>query len=163
MNYCYETVETKYPKLVQEYGVSRAILLEKFRETPNAVLFATRSFWEGIDVKGDDLVLVVIHKLPFETPSDLVYSSKTEKIDKELGQGKSWFNYTLPDTCLKLKQGVGRLIRSKTDKGVIAILDSRISYKGYGKVVVKSLPPSYITQKLEKVKNFYAKINGKKR
>jgi hypothetical protein len=85
--------------------------LAEFKETPNAVLFGTKSFWEGIDVKGNDLVLVIIHKIPFETPSDLVYQSKIERIDKKLGKGKHWGRYTIPDACLRLKQGVGRLIR----------------------------------------------------
>ena len=150
-------VDIPYPKLMQSNGISRAKLLEDFKATPNAVLFATKSFWEGIDVRGDQLLQVIVDKLPFENPSDLVYASKIERIDSHLGQGKSWSKYTVPDMCLKLKQGIGRLIRSKTDIGVISIMDARINYKGYGKTVIKSLPPAYRTQQLEKVKTFYKK------
>lgn len=159
MKYFYDIVETDYPKLIQDNGTSRVKLLEDFKKIPNAVLFATRSFWEGVDVQGDDLVLVVIHKLPFETPTDIVYSSKIEKIDEEFGKGSHWIKFTIPDMCLKLKQGVGRLIRSATDVGVIAVLDSRINFRNYGKAVLNSLPPAYRTQKLEKIKAFYLSKN----
>lgn len=155
----YETVDAPYPKLIQDNGISRVQLLEEFKNTPNAVLFATKSFWEGVDVKGEKLSMVIIHKLPFENPSDLVYSSKIEKIDKKLGKGKHWSKFTIPDACLKLKQGVGRLIRSQTDTGVIAILDARINYQGYGKIVLRSLPNAYRTQKLEKVKLAFKRWN----
>ena len=151
----YQMVNTNYPKLIQARGISRAHLLEEFKETPHAVLFATRSFWEGVDVIGDNLVLVVIHKLPFENPSDLLYSSKIERIDEKLGKGKHWTKYTIPDTCLKLKQGCGRLLRSKTDFGTIALLDARVNFRNYGKMVVNSLPPAPRTQKLEDVGRFY--------
>lgn len=151
----YQMVNTGYPKLIQAKGISRAHLLEEFKKTPHAVLFATRSFWEGVDVVGDNLVLVVIHKLPFENPSDLLYSSKIEKIDEKLGKGKHWMKYTIPDVCLKLKQGGGRLIRGKKDFGTIALLDARVNFRNYGKMVVNSLPPAPRTQKLEDVKEFY--------
>lgn len=155
MRNTYERVEIPYPKLIQDNGISRVQLLEEFKNTPNAVLFATKSFWEGVDVKGEQLSMVIIHKLPFDNPSDLIYSSKIEKIDKELGKGKSWMTLTIPSMCLGLKQGVGRLIRSKTDKGVIAILDARINYHNYKKIVLNTLPPAYRTQKLEKVEVFF--------
>ena len=157
MHETYQAVDIDYPKLVQREGISRAHLLEEFKETPNAVLFATRSFWEGIDIQGDGLRLVIIHKIPFENPRDLLYSSKTKRIDEELGKGKHWMTYTIPDACLKLKQGVGRLIRSKTDFGVIALLDARVNFRSYGKTVMNTLPPAYKTQKLENVKDFYSK------
>jgi ATP-dependent DNA helicase DinG len=152
----FESVNVPYPKLVQSEGISRAELLKQFKKTPHAVLFATKSFWEGIDVKGNALILVVIHKLPFENPADLVYTSKIERIEERLGKGKHWTRYTIPDACLKLKQGVGRLIRSKTDIGVIALLDARVNYQSYGKAFLSALPQAaYRTQKLEKVKRFY--------
>ena len=163
MNYCYDAVDIPYPKLLQGNGISRSKLLKEFRETPNAVLFATKSFWEGVDVRGDELMMVIIHKIPFENPRNLLYASKIEKIDKILGQGKHWTRFTIPDACLKLKQGVGRLIRSKTDVGIIAILDSRINYQNYGKTVVASFPPAYRTQKLERVKRFYERIYSNKK
>jgi len=151
----HKEVNTKYPKLVQSRGISRAMLLEEFKKTPNAVLFATRSFWEGVDVQGDELMSVIIHKLPFNNPSDLVYSSKVERIDEEYGKGQHWTRYTIPDACLKLKQGVGRLIRSKTDIGTIALLDARVNYRSYKNAVLNSLPPAFRTQKLEHIKEFY--------
>lgn len=149
----HQIVNTQYPKLVQKEGMSRAYVLKKFRETPHAVLFATKSFWEGVDVPG--MNLVVIYKLPFETPSDLLYSSKIKRIDEKLGKGKHWMKYTVPDVCLKLKQGIGRLIRNKNDFGVIALLDARVNFRNYGKIVVNTLPPAYRTQRLEKVKKFF--------
>ena len=155
MEECYRIVDVPYPKLVQDGQTPRTKLLEQFKTTPNAVLFATRSFWEGVDVKGAQLSMVIIHKIPFETPSDIVYSSKIERIDKKFGVGKHWGKYTIPDACLKLKQGVGRLIRSTTDVGVIALLDARVNFRNYGKAVVSAMPPAYRTQKMEKVKAFF--------
>lgn len=162
MQDAYRFVETEYPKMIQgEEGLTRVQLLEKFKSTPNAILFATKTFWEGVDIVGSKLSLVIIHKIPFENPSDLVFSSKCEKIDKKAGRtGVSFIKYAVPDACIRLKQGVGRLIRSSTDTGVIALLDSRVMFKGYGKVVLASLPPAYTTQKLEKVKAFFDKIDS---
>jgi ATP-dependent DNA helicase DinG len=151
----YSRVDIPYPKLIQGDGISRANLLKEFRKIENAVLFATKSFWEGVDVQGDDLVLVIIHKIPFGNPSDLLYKSRIEKVDEKLGKGKHWIRYTIPDACLKLKQGAGRLIRNKTDRGVIALLDARVNYRNYGKAVVNSLPPAPRTQSLNKVRGFY--------
>ena len=159
MREMYDMVTIPYPKFIQNSDITRVQTLEDFRNTPNAVLFATKSFWEGVDIKGDQLSIVIIHKIPFENPSDLVYSSKIEQIDKRLGKGKSWSRFTIPDACLKLKQGAGRLIRSQEDKGVIALLDARINYQNYGKIILDSLPPAYRTQKLEKVKSFFEKWN----
>lgn len=159
MEYFYDIVNTPYPKLIQSSGVSRITLLETFKNTANAVLFATRSFWEGVDIKGDGLLQVIIPKLPFEIPSDIVYSSKIAKIDEKLGKGKHWTKYTIPDMCLKLKQGVGRLIRSTTDVGAISILDARINYQNYGKAVINTLPSAYRTQKLDIVEKFYKRWN----
>lgn len=160
MQNCYSEVRTKYPKLIQNSGVTRVQLLEEFKNTPGAVLFATKTFWEGVDIKGDKLRLVIIHKIPFENPYDLVFSSKCEKIDNKYGKGQSFIRLSIPDACIKLKQGVGRLIRSTTDTGVIALLDARVNYKSYGSIIVESLPPAYRTQKMEKVKSFFDKING---
>jgi ATP-dependent DNA helicase DinG len=153
----HEQVTVPYPKLIQTQDNSRTTLLEEFKNTPNAVLFATKSFWEGVDVRGEQLSQVIIHKLPFSNPSDIIYASKTEKIDNKFGKGAHWKKYTIPEACLNLKQGIGRLIRSKTDKGVISILDSRINYQNYGKTVLNSLPLAYRTQKLENVKKFFEK------
>lgn len=161
MRYCFETVQIPYPKFIQNSDQTRSQTLEEFKNTEGAVLFATKTFWEGVDIKGDKLRLVIIHKIPFENPYDLVFSSKCEQIDAKYGKKVSFMKYAIPDACIKLKQGVGRLIRSKDDKGVIALLDPRVNYShSYKRQVLDSLPPSYITQQLPKVKNFYAKMYG---
>lgn len=161
MRDCFQQVTTDHPKFMQgEEGQTRAQLLDKFKETPNAILFGTKSFWEGVDIKGEKLSLVIIHKIPFENPKDLVFSSKCEKIDEKYGRGKSFIKYAIPDACLKLKQGAGRLIRSTTDTGVIALLDARVNYASYGERIITSLPPAYRTQKLEKVEKFFERINA---
>jgi len=155
MNSCYEKIDIPYPKLIQSVGVSRRQLLDEFRTTPNAILFATRSFWEGIDIQGEQLSMVVIYKVPFENPSDLIYLSKIRKMDEELGKGAHWMGYTVPDACLKLKQGIGRLIRTRNDMGVIALMDARVNYQNYGKTILGSLPPTYKTQNLDDVRKFF--------
>lgn len=161
MNWAYGMTNTKYPKFKQgQEGLTRAQILEQFKATPNAVLFATASFWEGVDVQGEQLSLVIIYKIPFANPRDLIFSSICEAIDKKAGRkGISFIKYAIPDACLKLKQGAGRLIRSTTDTGVIALLDARVNHARYKDMVIESLPPGYRTQQLNKVESFYAKIN----
>lgn len=158
MNDAYNRVNIPYPKLIQNRDQTRAQVLEEFKNTPNSVLFATKSFWEGVDVRGDKLSLVIIHKIPFENPKDLVFSSKCERIDEKYGRGASFIKLFVPDACIKLKQGVGRLIRSTEDKGVIALLDSRVNFKPYGGIIIDTLPPAYRTQQLEKVRKFCIKL-----
>ena len=159
MEQAYRIVKTEHPKLIQSKDISRQALLEEFKNTPNAVLFATKTFWEGVDIKGDKLSLVIIDKIPFENPSDIVFSAKCEKIDEKYGARKSFIKLFVPDACIKLKQGAGRLIRSQEDRGVIALLDARVNTKPYGNMVIESLPPAYRTQQLGKVANFFEKIN----
>ena len=137
-------------------------MLEKFRATPNAVLFATSSFWQGVDVRGEALSCVIIDKLPFSVPSDPVIAARQRFID---GQGGSSFTeYSVPSAIITLKQGVGRLIRSATDRGVIALLDARLLTKGYGQQFLESLPPCRITQDIDDVEVFFsqAAISSKK-
>jgi len=124
-------------------------LLDRFRDQGNAVLFATASFWEGVDVPGSALRLVIIDKLPFEVPSDPVVAARCERLD-EAGES-SFMRYLVPAAALSLKQGFGRLIRSSRDRGVVAILDSRIRWRGYGKVFLRSLPPARVCESLEEV------------
>ncbi len=124
-------------------------LLDRFRDLGNAVLFATSSFWEGVDVPGSALRLVVIDKLPFEVPSDPVVAARCRRIDEE-GES-SFMRYLVPAAALSLKQGFGRLIRSARDQGVVAILDSRIRQRGYGKVFLRSLPPARMCESLGEV------------
>ena len=142
-----------YPVLVQGRA-SRNALLNRFREETHSVLLAVASFWEGVDVVGESLSCVIIDKLPFEVPSDPVIKARIERI-KEDG-GKPFFDFQVPRAILTLRQGVGRLMRSVTDRGVIAILDVRLYKKGYGRVFLKSLPPSPITRDLADVAEFYA-------
>lgn len=154
MNALYEIVSSRvdFPCFVQG-SMSKTGLLEKFKQTPNAVLFATSSFWQGVDVPGDQLSCVIIDKLPFAVPSDPVVAARTRYIDAQ--GGKSFFEYSVPNAIISLKQGIGRLIRSSTDKGVIALLDSRLRTKSYGKQFLNSLPPAKITTELKDVEDVF--------
>jgi len=156
MNALFELVSMRvnFPCFVQG-SMSKAGLLDQFRQTPNAVLFATSSFWQGVDVQGEQLSCVIIDKLPFAVPSDPIVAARTRFIDES--GGKSFFEYSVPNAIITLKQGIGRLIRSKTDKGVIAILDSRLRTKGYGKDFLNSLPKARITGELKDVAEIFNK------
>ena len=125
--------------LVQGQGAPRKILLERFRSMENAVLFGTASFWQGIDVQGDSLRNVIIVKLPFAVPDEPVIEARLENIQRR--GGNAFMEYSVPEAVIKLKQGFGRLIRSKTDLGIVAILDSRVMTKRYGKIFLEALPP----------------------
>jgi ATP-dependent DNA helicase DinG len=142
-----------FPILMQGEG-SRSGLLEKFRATANSVLFATSSFWQGVDVRGESLSCVIIDKLPFAVPSDPVVAARQRFIDNS--GGSSFTEYSVPAAIITLKQGVGRLIRSTTDRGVIAILDPRLVTKGYGQHFINSLPQCRITQDMEEVESFFS-------
>ncbi|MEZ4659273.1 MAG: ATP-dependent DNA helicase [Caldilineaceae bacterium] len=131
----------------------RDALLAWFKETPYSVLLATRSFWEGVDIPGDDLSLVVLDKMPFPTPGDPLHSARMSNID-ESGQS-SFGNYMLPLMTLALKQGFGRLIRRTTDQGVVAILDERLTSKGYGRQARQDLPPARFSRNFSDVHQFF--------
>ncbi len=154
MNSLYELVSMRvnFPCLVQG-SMSKAGLLDRFRQTPNAVLFATSSFWQGVDVRGEQLSCVIIDKLPFAVPTDPIVAARTRFIDEN--GGKSFFDYSVPQAVITLKQGIGRLIRSKTDKGVIALLDTRLRTKSYGRDFLNSLPRTRITGDLKDVANIF--------
>ena len=141
-----------YPCFLQG-SMSKTGLLEKFRETPNAVLFATSSFWQGVDVRGDQLSCVIIDKLPFAVPTDPIVQARSRFIDEN--GGRSFFDYSVPQAVISLKQGVGRLIRSTTDRGVIAILDPRLRTKSYGRDFLNSLPRMRITVDLADIENLF--------
>lgn len=144
-----------YPLLMQGQG-SRSAILEEFRELKNAILIGSQSFWEGIDVRGEALSLVIIDKLPFAPPDDPVLSARIEKINQE---GRNAFiEYQLPRAVINLKQGAGRLIRDETDRGVLMICDPRLITKSYGKKVWQSLPSMKRTRDLTEVRNFFAQI-----
>lgn len=154
MNALYELVSLRvnFPCFVQG-SMSKAGLLDRFRKTSNAVLFATSSFWQGVDVRGEQLSCVIIDKLPFAVPSDPIVAARTRFIDEN--GGKSFFDYSVPQAVITLKQGIGRLIRSKTDKGVIALLDTRLRTKSYGRDFLNSLPRIRITPELKDVAQFF--------
>ena len=142
-----------YPLLVQGEG-SRTELLLRFRELGNAVLIGSQSFWEGIDVRGDALSLVMIDKLPFAPPDDPVLAARIEKINAE---GRNAFmEYQLPRAVISLKQGAGRLIRDETDRGVLMICDPRLISKSYGKRIWRSLPPMARSREITDVAAFFA-------
>ena len=133
-----EAEKLELPLLIQGEG-SRSELLERFRKLGNAILVASQSFWEGVDVPGDALSVVVIDKLPFAPPDDPVLAARIDNMQKE---GRSPFmEYQLPRAVINVKQGAGRLIRTERDRGVLAICDPRMLTKPYGRRVWQSLPP----------------------
>jgi ATP-dependent DNA helicase DinG len=149
----YERVSGRvsFPLLLQGTA-PRSILLDRFRSTPNAVLFATSSFWQGVDVPGEQLSCVIIDRLPFAVPSDPIVAARVRALTDD---GRNAFaEYQVPEAVLALKQGFGRLIRSKIDRGILAILDNRIQRMQYGKIFLESLPEYKTTQDLSEVARF---------
>jgi len=141
-----------YPILLHGTAPRKA-LLEEFRSTPNAVLFGTSSFWQGVDVQGEALSCVIIDRLPFAVPSDPVVQARM-KVIEEAG-GKPFFDYQVPEAVLTLKQGFGRLIRSLEDRGVLVLLDPRIRRQRYGQTFLASLPPYRMTTTITDVEKFF--------
>lgn len=141
-----------YPMLIQG-DAPRTRLLEEFREKGNAVLLGTGSFWEGVDVRGEALSCVIIDKLPFASPGDPVLQARIDAM-RETG-GNPFMEYQLPQAVITLKQGVGRLIRDVSDRGVLMLCDPRLGSKSYGRIFLDSLPPMSKTLKLEVVQRFY--------
>jgi ATP-dependent DNA helicase DinG len=141
----------RFPMFLQG-DKSKSALLESFRNTPNAVLFATSSFWQGIDVQGEQLSCVVIDKLPFSVPSDPVVAARIAQINES--GGNAFYDYQVPTATILLKQGMGRLIRSKTDRGILALLDKRILTKSYGRIFLRSLPAAPVTSDAKHICNF---------
>jgi ATP-dependent DNA helicase DinG len=142
-----------YPILLHG-NAPRKALLDEFRSTPNAVLFGTSSFWQGVDVQGEALSCVIIDRLPFAVPSDPVVQARMKAIEES--GGKPFFDYQVPEAILTLKQGFGRLIRSLEDRGVLVLLDPRIRRQRYGQSFLQSLPPYRMTQTITDVENFFA-------
>ncbi len=142
-----------YPMLKQG-DMTRLELTRRFREEEGSILFGLKSFWEGVDIAGDALSLVVIDKLPFDPPDDPVHEARVAMMK---AAGENWFGtYVLPQAVLRLKQGIGRLLRTRADRGVMAILDTRLHTKGYGKQVIDALPPARRTSNIRDVERFFA-------
>ncbi len=144
--------EIEYPTLLQGTA-PRSALLEEFRATPHAVLFATSSFWQGVDVPGEQLSCVIIDKLPFAAPGDPVVSARIDNVRKT--GGNPFYDYQIPQAAIALKQGFGRLIRSKSDRGVLVLLDNRITKQRYGQVFFDSLPAYGFTTDAADVEKFF--------
>ena len=154
MNDIYERLlgELDYPMLLQG-SAPKSALLDEFRITPNAVLFGTSSFWQGVDVQGEQLSCVIIDRLPFAVPNDPVVAARVNAINAD--GGNAFFEYQVPSAVITLKQGFGRLIRSLKDRGVLVLLDNRIRTQRYGKVFVESLPPYRRTTDIQDVEYFF--------
>ena len=142
-----------WPLLLQGSG-SKNELLERFRRSPNAILVASQSFWEGVDVKGEQLSVVVIDRLPFNPPDDPVLAACIERINR--AGGNAFMDYQLPRAVIALKQGAGRLIRDETDRGALVICDPRLVEKPYGKRIWRALPPFRRTRDIADVEAFFS-------
>jgi ATP-dependent DNA helicase DinG len=142
-----------FPLLVQGTG-SRSELLARFRALGNAVLLGSQSFWEGVDVRGEALSVVVIDKLPFAPPDDPVLAARIERMRSD--GGNPFTDLQLPQAVLQLKQGAGRLIRGETDRGVLMLCDPRLVARPYGRRIVQSLPPMRLTRDLAEIEDFFA-------
>ena len=149
LNFVAENVETRYP-FKSQGDMPPAKLIKWFKDTPDSVLFATATFWQGIDIKGDDLSLVIIVRLPFSSPGDPVYQERCNRL-----KGRWFYDLALPHATLSLRQGFGRLIRGRDEYGVVAILDTRLVKNSYGRYIVSSLPPADITHDIRDVEAFF--------
>jgi len=153
MKEAYKRLKDRLDFLVLLQGEKpKSYLLNEFKRDINSVLFATHSFWAGVDVQGEALSCVIIDKLPFASPSEPIVEARIEYIGKN--GGNAFYDYQLPSAIITLKQGFGRLIRNRNDKGVLSILDNRMLTRGYGKTFINSLPDCPITDKLEDVEAF---------
>ncbi|MGC2529838.1 MAG: ATP-dependent DNA helicase [Candidatus Acidiferrum sp.] len=161
MNELFERVRTRVPfPLLLQGTAPRSALLERFKNTPGAVLFATASFWQGVDVPGEQLSCVIVDRLPFAVPSDPIVAARVAALQED---GRNPFaEFQVPEAVLALKQGFGRLIRTKTDRGVLALLDNRIQRMAYGKIFLESLPKYRMTNSLAEVSRFLEKKEKKK-
>jgi len=153
LNAVFDRLDGDVPfRLLKQGEMSNDRLIKEFREDDETCLMGVHSFWEGVDVKGERLSCVIIDKLPFAVPDSPVHKARCDQIEQ---QGGNWFSdYSIPQAQIRLKQGFGRLIRTKTDRGVVAILDSRIHKKYYGKQFIKYLPTCRGTKNLSSAKEF---------
>jgi len=154
MDIVYGLINGRLPyKVFRQGDAPRSILLERFREDTHSVLLATRSFWQGVDVPGEALSCLIVDKLPFDSPGDPLVSARIESIYSK--GGNPFMEYQLPSAIISLKQGLGRLIRKRTDRGVLAVLDVRILTERYGRFFFNSLPDINVSNKLEDIQNFF--------
>ncbi len=155
LNAVFERLVDDLPfRLLKQGEMSNQRLIEQFRKDENTCLMGVHSFWEGVDVKGERLSLVIIDKLPFAVPDSPTHKARCDQIERE---GGNWFrDYAIPQAQIRLKQGFGRLIRTKSDRGVVAILDSRIHRKFYGKEFLRHLPHCRGTTRIEPLREFIA-------
>ncbi len=144
--------ELDFPMLLQGQAPKNALLAE-FRSTPNCVLFATASFWQGVDVQGEQLSCVIIDRLPFAVPNDPIVAARIRAIDAD--GGNAFFEYQVPSAVIALKQGFGRLIRSLHDRGLLVLLDNRVLKKQYGRVFLNSLPPYRRADEISDIEQFF--------
>nr|MDK2851467.1 ATP-dependent helicase DinG [Candidatus Cloacimonadota bacterium] len=166
LDYVYEQVSddlfhAQRPFFVQGKGGSRSSILDEFKKVNNAVLLGTSSFWEGVDVQGDSLSLLILYKIPFQVPSEPLVEAYIDKLNRE--QKDSFMHYMLPNALLRIRQGFGRLIRSKTDRGIVLIMDSRVSRKRYGSYFKQILPGKHIElrdeiQMINEITRFFSQI-----
>ena len=154
MNSVYRALLERVPyPLFRQGDVPKNQLLETFKQTPRAVLCATSSFWQGVDVQGDALRAVVIDKLPFLVPSEPVVAARIHRLESQ-GEN-SFLKYSVPEAIITLRQGLGRLIRSRQDRGILAIFDSRLRTRSYGQLFLKSLPNCPLSDSIEEVREFF--------
>jgi len=154
MNRFYRSLQERleFP-LLRQGDMPKSRLLESFRKTPHAVLCATASFWQGVDVQGDALRAVIIDKLPFQVPSEPIVAARLNHLERE-GRN-SFLEYSVPEAIITLRQGLGRLIRSRQDRGILAVFDSRLRSRSYGKLFLESLPNCPVTDNIVTLRNFY--------
>jgi ATP-dependent DNA helicase DinG len=162
MNDLFERVRSRVPfPLLLQGTAPRSMLLERFKNTEGAVLFATASFWQGVDVPGEQLSCVIVDRLPFAVPSDPIVAARVRALQDD---GRNPFaEFQVPQAVLALKQGFGRLIRTRTDRGVLALLDTRLQRMPYGKIFLESLPHYRTTQELAEVARFLRQSGGPER
>ena len=154
MNIVYQKIKNALPYRVLRQGdAPKSALLEEFRNDTSSVLLATGSFWQGVDVPGESLSCLIVDKLPFDSPGDPLVSARIEAIRER--EGNPFMDYQLPSAIISLKQGLGRLIRKRSDRGVLSVLDNRIIKNRYGRLFFESLPDMTVTHELEDVRKFF--------
>ena len=156
MNIVFKALQGTLPFVMLKQGdAPSSELLEEFRRDVHSVLFATGAFWQGVDVPGESLSCLIIDKLPFASPADPIVAARIKAI-KAKG-GNSFLEYQIPSAIISLRQGLGRLIRKRSDRGVMAILDKRILTHQYGKFFLESFPSIAITHSLSDIERFFSK------